>query len=199
MRPSLLQHPREFQAPVAGVPTTPTGYHQWHRSLAAELGRFGSRDPVGYEAGTNLVEYAWDSPTNRTDANGQQAWPPGGGWPRYEPIAPKIPSVTLINYGHYCGPNRKATCDGRSPVFGSANRPKPIDQVDTACADHDCCLQTLSEYIDPCYQHACNVRFCLALRVADCSTSPIPEHCREYAARANALCIATLFGNLPLP
>jgi hypothetical protein len=54
MRPSLLQHPREFQAPVAGVPTTRTGYHQWHRSLAAELGRFGSRDPLGYFDGASL-------------------------------------------------------------------------------------------------------------------------------------------------
>jgi hypothetical protein len=71
MRPSLLQHPREFQAPVGGVPTTPTGYHQWHRSLAAELGRFASRDPVGYLARcVNLLTYVFDSPANKTDSFG---------------------------------------------------------------------------------------------------------------------------------
>jgi RHS repeat-associated protein len=70
MRPSLLQHPREFQAPVAGVPTTPTGYHQWHRSLSAELGRFGSRDPVGYTAGPNVYQYVAGDPTIRTDPSG---------------------------------------------------------------------------------------------------------------------------------
>jgi RHS repeat-associated protein len=97
MRPSLLQHPREFQAPVAGVPTTPTGYHQWHRSLAAELARFASRDPLGHKADVNLYEYVWDSPTNRTDPTGEQFvpgtpnspyQPPGGRWPYPQPTPP---------------------------------------------------------------------------------------------------------------
>jgi len=72
MRPSLLQHPREFQAPVAGVPTTPTGCHQWHRLLLPELGRFGSRDPAGYEVGISLLEYVGDRPTVATDFQGLQ-------------------------------------------------------------------------------------------------------------------------------
>ena len=72
MRPSLVKYSREFQAQVAGVPTTPTGYHQWHRSLVAELGRFGSRDPVGYEAGISLLEYVGDRATMATDPWGLQ-------------------------------------------------------------------------------------------------------------------------------
>ena len=70
MRPSLVKYLREFQAQFAGVPTTPTGYHQWHRSLAAELGRFVGRDPVGYEGGINLHEYVSGSPLARLDPTG---------------------------------------------------------------------------------------------------------------------------------
>jgi RHS repeat-associated protein len=74
MRPSLVQNPREFQTQVAGVPTTPTGYHQWHRSYAAELGRFGSRDPLGYDGSHwHLCQYASCSPTVICD--------PWGLWP----------------------------------------------------------------------------------------------------------------------
>jgi RHS repeat-associated protein len=110
MRPSLVQNPREFQTPVAGVPTTPTGYHQWHRSYAAELGRFGSRDPVGFAAGVNLYEYVWDSPTNRTDPTGEQFvpgtpnspyQPPGGrrpvpDHPRPKPLPPTAPPTPPV-------------------------------------------------------------------------------------------------------
>ena len=44
---------------------------------AALLGRFCSRDPVGYVAGVNIYEYVWDSPTTRSDPPGLQAFPPG--------------------------------------------------------------------------------------------------------------------------
>ncbi len=47
-------------------------YYYRHRFYASQLGRFGSRDPVGYQTGVNLVEYAWDSPTNRNDSSGLQ-------------------------------------------------------------------------------------------------------------------------------
>ena len=46
------------------------------RLLHAHLGRFCSRDLVGYEAGANLAEYVWDSPTSRVDSFGMQAFPP---------------------------------------------------------------------------------------------------------------------------
>jgi RHS repeat-associated protein len=58
-------------------------YHYRHRSYEAELGRFASRDPLGYKACMNLTEYTFDSPTNRTDAKGLQAGPMGPFDPRY--------------------------------------------------------------------------------------------------------------------
>jgi RHS repeat-associated protein len=45
-------------------------YYYRHRIYAAELGSFLTRDPIGYWAGTNLGEYAGDSPTNRIDPSG---------------------------------------------------------------------------------------------------------------------------------
>jgi hypothetical protein len=39
---------------------------------SAELGRFLTRDPVGYRGGVNLAEYAYDNPSNRRDPLGEQ-------------------------------------------------------------------------------------------------------------------------------
>ena len=47
-----------------------------HRMYHAQLGRFVSRDPIGYWANSiNLYEYAFDSPTNGTDPSGLQFIP----------------------------------------------------------------------------------------------------------------------------
>jgi len=58
--------------------------------MHAQLGRFLSRDPIGYIAAkcVNLYEYVWDSPQNRNDFSGLQGWPdpycggPAGRFPR---------------------------------------------------------------------------------------------------------------------
>jgi RHS repeat-associated protein len=47
-------------------------YYYRHRIYHSQLGRFASREPVGYRAGENLVEYVWDNPTTRTDPSGEQ-------------------------------------------------------------------------------------------------------------------------------
>ena len=54
-----------------------TGLHHYrHRSLAVELGRFGSRDPVGYD-GVSLYNYAGSMPIAATDPSGLRLfWPP---------------------------------------------------------------------------------------------------------------------------
>ncbi len=51
-------------------------YYYRHRCLSAQLGRFLSRDPIGYEAGVSLVEYVWDAPTYRSDPVGLQVFGP---------------------------------------------------------------------------------------------------------------------------
>jgi RHS repeat-associated protein len=79
-------------------------YHYRHRYYAADLGRFVTKDPIGFTAGTSLYEYAWDSPTNRNDASGLQAWPIGGGWPLWPPAPPTIGDK-------YCGKCTKEQVD----------------------------------------------------------------------------------------
>jgi hypothetical protein len=46
------------------------GNYTWARFYAPQLGRFTSRDPIGYTAGVNLVELATDSPINANDPSG---------------------------------------------------------------------------------------------------------------------------------
>jgi hypothetical protein len=185
MRPSLLQHPREFQAPVAGVPTTPTGYHQWHRSLAAELGRFGSRDPVGYRARCiNLCEYAFDMPSNRTDASGLQAGPiqpPGGRWPfpeppRPAPTPPPGPAAAPDagpGYGKYCGPR-------------SSNKP-PDDGLDTACKIHDECMASPIDFCKPFKRRLCDVALCLRASWYLCDDAKDRAECIKWRATIIAI------------
>lgn len=43
---------------------------------------------MGYVDGTNLVEYVWDSPTNRLDPSGMQAWPGHGYAPIHDDLKP---------------------------------------------------------------------------------------------------------------
>ncbi len=83
------------------------------RFYHAELGRFISRDPVGYFDGMSLYR-AYFVP-NGTDPSGKFL-----GW----------------GYGNYCGFSRAATCP---PGSG----PRPIDHVDAACERHDCCQATI--------------------------------------------------------
>ena len=50
-------------------------YHYRHRSLTVEVGRFGSRDSIGYKGGINLYEHVGDSPLVRVDPFGLKDHP----------------------------------------------------------------------------------------------------------------------------
>ncbi|MHB9082099.1 MAG: RHS repeat-associated core domain-containing protein [Pirellulaceae bacterium] len=82
----MARQPRTRQIPGqnAALWTTRLSSLGWARYYAAHLGRFCSRDPIGYEGGINLLEYVGDSPLMRTDPSG--LWGP--------------------LYGNYCGPLR---------------------------------------------------------------------------------------------
>ncbi len=60
------------------------------RCFSAQLGRFASRDPIGYEGGINLYEYVKDSPAMRTDATGHQ----GGDYCTF-PYATYCPQIII--------------------------------------------------------------------------------------------------------
>jgi RHS repeat-associated protein len=78
---------------------TETGLYQYrHRYYAAELGRFVSRDPIGYWGGINLYRYVRDNPLRRTDPSGtctscaQVATPSIS--PAKPPLAPVFPGFS---------------------------------------------------------------------------------------------------------
>jgi RHS repeat-associated protein len=80
--------PLEIQASAWWAAPLGDRCYTWARQLHAQLGRFINRDPIEYEAGLNLVEYVWNSPTNRIDPGGMQpVFFPGPYWP-HDPPAP---------------------------------------------------------------------------------------------------------------
>lgn len=110
-----------------------------------------------------------------------------------------LPTTTVLNYGNYCGPSRTvptSACSNGGLI--ATLTPKPIDAMDQACAQHDCCLATIDRWANPCFHIPCNVAFCQSLRAMNCSASPNPN-CESYRQRALALTCVTQFGLLPLP
>ncbi len=181
-------------------------YHQ-------QLGRWSSRDPIGYVASSMcLYEYCHSAALKYIDPRGEQIMPPTipGHIPGMPVLPPKpttpatsspgpsaFPPTTVLNYGNYCGPNRAhGRCSMGKPI--PPLKPLPIDQMDAACAEHDCCLATTDRWFNPCYHMPCNTDFCAKLIVIDCSKSINPD-CAGYRARALALTCATQFVPIPLP
>ena len=94
----------------------------------ALLGRFISRDPIGYEGSeANLSEYVRSQPTRSRDPMGLQAWP-GHGWPPANPApqpVAKFPRSNEDNFKNWWGFN---TC--RCPP-SKADRAVPIPGLGT--------------------------------------------------------------------
>jgi hypothetical protein len=88
--------------------------------------------------------------------------------------------VNPFAYGNWCGPTR------------SGQGGPPIDQVDAACKNHDYCLATWKEFINPCKQVSCNFRFCLEVAKADCSKAPKPSECRQEKFHVLNICKTVL-------
>ncbi len=59
-----------YVAPPRLDPGNRTRWYYWHRCLSAELGRFVSRDPIGYLGGFNLYEYVQSGPLRAVDPEG---------------------------------------------------------------------------------------------------------------------------------
>jgi RHS repeat-associated protein len=49
-------------------------YHYRNRQYHATLGRFVTRDPIGYDGGINLFEYVEGNPVKSTDFSGLKGW-----------------------------------------------------------------------------------------------------------------------------
>jgi hypothetical protein len=154
-----------------------------------------TRDPIGFDGGAyGIYEYCHTKPHIYMDPFGKQIMPPsiGAGYPIYmpapheppspptpwpkvlPPMGPPVPPKppTIGGYGHYCGPIRAAFCtknaDGSHTP--SPGQPPPIDDMDRACMQHDCCLADAPQVVSAlACRSNCNVEFCKALDAFECN------------------------------
>jgi RHS repeat-associated protein len=126
---------------------------------------------------------------------------PISNWPKWpydlpsfgDPQPPRPPA--LMGYGHYCGPNRKASCirkpDGS--MIPGPGQPPPIDDMDLACMQHDCCLADAPQVLHAiACRSPCNVLFCRALDAFNCDAlyykDPIQRYwCERMKQKAQGL------------
>jgi RHS repeat-associated protein len=126
--------------------------------------------------------YVRNNPVNRTDPSG---------------LGPCVAQVLLIwpvgvGYGSFCGFARKAVCTAVDRPAGPPIN-VPIDKLDAACMQHDCCLAGRPQVINPIRQLTCNAALCAA--VANpfvCVGSPSPLWCAFTAAQIAAACISVV-------
>jgi len=116
------------------------------------------RDPIGFDGSKwCLYEYVGSNSTGHTDPTGLQAAPP----PR------------PAGHGHFCGPTRAAICNGTGPAGNPAPfpiNPHPIDSIDAACAEHDCCLADPINFVyELCGYTTCNKFLCEKAKNVDCN------------------------------
>ncbi len=107
------------------VPETGLYYYR-NRNYTAELGRFASRDPIGFNAGdVNLYRYVFSSPVMYVDPSAEYGWGPpdwnsGESMPRYHSCTP---DGQWRGKGAYCECRGKTACITISVRFSSWYRP----------------------------------------------------------------------------
>ena len=158
-----------------------------NRWYDAKVGRWVNEDPVGFEGkDVNLSRYVHNNPFIHTDSSGLFA---------------------VGAYGLFCGPARAASCVPSVPgnlwsshVPSMWNLP-PIDSMDAACMNHDCCLATWRQFLNPCNVYSCNQALCNMVGFAagflgtTCHDAPDVAECVMFAAQLRLACLA--LGNIP--
>jgi RHS repeat-associated protein len=192
--------------------------------------RWLSADPLGKSVHHNLYNYGQNEPTRHIDPSGLQIAPTPAyitclglcdavypAWwqalakrvcyencGRTEQITLGIPVRFLNRYGRYCSyfravPSSCVCVAGRYVFTGT---PVPWDDLDAACAEHECCATPWSSVIlrwDECNRPLCRVAF--AQLFIGCRDSMTPEDCKTAAAAilASPLCstLPTVLSPLP--
>ena len=161
------------------------------------VGRFCSRDPIGYTEHSMELYSAIFTTKSAVDPFGNDwrwPWEPDADWwfgidnpfrPNPLPSRPSAPPSPLTpppgtgprampaGYGYYCGFHRAANCT-RLPGGGweiAPGQPRPLDELDRACMAHDCCLADAKAVLGECLSAKCNPEFCAALKAMSCALS----------------------------
>lgn len=119
-------------------------------------------------------------------------------------VLPPVPSHKLLGvripiWGHYCGSGHG--CRGPIPPC-----PRPIDEVDACCREHDICYgqhdcDTPCWWVLKCACRDCDIRLGLCAAKADCSRSPNPRGCAVARIAIEGAMAITASRNclIPLP
>jgi hypothetical protein len=112
-------------------------------------------------------------------------FPPGP--PSTEPpfTFPPVPNPILFAYGECCGLFKRCSCDDLE---------KLDDCLDRACAIHDACLGTWSEYWTK--QEECNLQLCKNTENCDCSEHEGTQ--KYYICRIALFELRTFYCNLAI-
>lgn len=152
-------------------------YYYRARYYDPKLGRFVSRDPIGFEGSEwNLYAYANPGPLRHADPSGMNLATSDG---------PQSHEGHITWYGNYCGL-------GNGPSNGQPH-PLPIDPVDNACQQHDDCYEAngcknMWDQRQVC--RSCDIEFCRRLRTSPCERWGCGkefDHCRAYREAAMAV------------
>ena len=100
-----------------------TGFYYYrNRFYSAELGRFPSRDPIGYNDGISLYQYVRSSPLSQLDPSGETC----------SATVVSSPVVGLSNYRHTCiqvedDVNQSSTDECGNPITVTKHRVRSIE------------------------------------------------------------------------
>jgi RHS repeat-associated protein len=162
------------------------------RMLDALRGRWVSRDELGFDGGDwSLYPYVGNDPLGYADPSGNVVlWPPS--W-------------------SYCGPNGVTKYDPCCPAgtkcHGATQKtPVPINPIDWACKDHDCCWATVHketghDCVFPWDLYpgcvACNTELCDKIFARQCSHKI--SGCAWVRGIIISLCVSGVFQTKPPP
>jgi len=157
------------------------------RPYAMTRGRWLSNDPARAHFDTSIYIYSSNRPVSLTD--------PAGLLPRIPRPCPVLPGAAItVGYGNYCGLLKKATCLGVGKP--AIQVPAPIDALDDACVQHDCCLMGWY-FCNPVSQYFCNIDFCEAVKAVDCSLAPVPSKCLFTKTEILVACVCWNLVSVP--
>ncbi len=123
-------------------------YYVRNRFYSPTLGRWLTRDPIGYQGGVNLYEYVGGGAVSALDPDGQWHWYEPWTWPLFH----GAPVKEVGNAAPYAEPGT----DVAGPIAGAAEALMPLANwqvMEEQRRAYDAC-QSINRHTDPLYEGA---------------------------------------------